>query len=720
MLEAMKFGRGFVLLWVALVGCLALTSPVYGQLSLVSSTPAHGDTGVDTLLTMVLQFSAPLDTTARFEEPGDFFLGIEIFPADSSGEPQGDIILSPDSTTVTVQDLPLTPDTKFVVLLTGARSAAGEPLDRPYGFTFTTGDSLPEGSVSGTVSVPPGDPGGTAVGLFYQPPFGPGDDDDDDGGPDLEAGAIVPLSSDTFTVDFVPEGDYFVLGFKDVNQDGNFEFPGDAFGAYDADGDSLADKITLKEGDSLTDIDVAIEIPPAVTAREESPRALAIAQNKFPDAQLSLVSTDPISAEGESQSWMYGFYSAMEDTLFSVGHMGGVFFIFSFPQDSGDGAFLAGDVPLPENWIDSDMAADSAEAYGGGDFRAMYEDADASAFALTFIVTGIKGVVWQVREQGDLWPRSPLSEDWGLHFLNEIASEDTIAAWVFSYYSEEAGRDTSIALDVETGSPLEGPGPMPSTSARDNLNAANQAGVDWSGDAVLVTLGNVPDLTPDGLAQIWGFAYYSAVKDSILTVFMASGNVIGEAADSTHVVPSLEPLPPGWLDSPVVTPTAEAASGDFRNQHPDAMVITQLSHGLWGSDPFLAVWRFMYHSEADTTTLFIFVDALSGDIVTGIDDPEGSASIPRWFALEQNYPNPFNPETVIEYHLPQSGPVEMVIFNLLGQGVRVLVDEVKKSGSHQVRWDGTDGCGHRVTSGVYFYRLKAGEFIQTRKMLLLR
>jgi hypothetical protein len=669
---------------------------------------------------MVLQFSAPLDTTARFEEPGDFFLGLEIFPADSSGDPQGDIILSPDSTTVTVQDLPLTPDTKFVVVLTGARSTAGEPLDRPYGFTFTTGDSLPEGSVSGTVSYPAGDPGGTAVGLFIEPPFGPGEDDEDDGGPDLEAGAIVPLSSDTYTVDFVPAGDYFVLGFKDVNQDGNFEFPGDAFGGYDADGDSLTDRITLAEGDSLTDIDVAIEVPPVVTARERFPRAQDIAQTQFTDAQLGLINTDPISAQGESQSWLYGFYSAMEDTAFSVGHLGGMFFLFSFPQDSGDGAVLAADIPLSENWVDSDVAADSAEAYVGADFRAMYQDAEASAFAGTFVISGMKSVVGAIGEQNGPSPRAPWSQDWHLDGMNTIALEDTIMAWVFSYYSDSAGRDTSIALDVETGSPIEGPGPAPSTSARDNLDAANQAGVNWAGDAVLVTLGNAPDLSPEGLAQIWGFAYYSAVKDSILTVFMVSGNVVGEESDSTHVVPSLEPLPPNWLDSPMVTPTAEAASGDFRNQHPDAMVSAQLSHGLWGTNPSLAVWRFMYHSEADTATLFIFVDALTGDIVTGIDEPEGSVGIPRWFALEQNHPNPFNPETIIEYHLPHNGPVEMVIFNLLGQRVRVLVDEVKGAGSHRVRWDGTDGFGHRVTSGVYFYRLKAGGFIQIRKMLLIR
>src|SRR3990172_6269960 len=100
-----------------LLGFFAVTNPAFSQLSLVSSTPANGATGVATLVTLTLEFSAPLDTTARFEEPEDFFLGVEIFPSDSVGEPGGEIVLSPDFTTVTLPDLPLTPDTKFVLYL---------------------------------------------------------------------------------------------------------------------------------------------------------------------------------------------------------------------------------------------------------------------------------------------------------------------------------------------------------------------------------------------------------------------------------------------------------------------------------------------------------------------------------------------------------------------------------------------------------------------------
>jgi hypothetical protein len=319
------------------------------------------------------------------------------------------------------------------------------------------------------------------------------------------------------------------------------------------------------------------------------------------------------------------------------------------------------------------------------------------------------------------WSSSTSSVDnQQLDFFHRTIAEDTVAAWVYIYYSEDYDMETTIVLDAETGMPIVIPGPGQPTSARDNLGAADSAAANWAGNAALVIVGNIPNLTPEGLAEIWGFGYYSALKDSILSLFVVSGIVASEETESTGVVPSLEPLPPAWLDSPVVTPTAEAASGDFRNQHPDAWVVAQLSRGFRPSDPSLAVWRFMYFSEADTTGLELFIDALTGDIVTGIDEPAASEKMPRSFALEQNYPNPFNPETILRYHLPQDGHVEIAIFNLLGQKVRVLVDEVKRAGSHDIPWDGTDEYGRQVASNVYFCRLKTGEFVQIKKMVLMK
>jgi hypothetical protein len=102
------------------------------------------------------------------------------------------------------------------------------------------------------------------------------------------------------------------------------------------------------------------------------------------------------------------------------------------------------------------------------------------------------------------------------------------------------------------------------------------------------------------------------------------------------------------------------------------------------------------------------------------DDPE--KGLPTEFALSQNYPNPFNPTTAISYQLPGVKPhhTTLQIYNILGQVVRTLVDEEQVSGYYSVRWDGRDGLGKGVSSGVYFCRLKAGEFVKTRKMVVLR
>lgn len=106
--------------------------------------------------------------------------------------------------------------------------------------------------------------------------------------------------------------------------------------------------------------------------------------------------------------------------------------------------------------------------------------------------------------------------------------------------------------------------------------------------------------------------------------------------------------------------------------------------------------------------------------------------VPTEFALEQNYPNPFNSTTSISYTLPgkerktEDGGritplyVSLKIYNILGQEVRILVDEVKEPGYYTVAWNGRNNSGHEVTSGVYFYRLTAGNFTATKRMVLLK
>ncbi len=95
-------------------------------------------------------------------------------------------------------------------------------------------------------------------------------------------------------------------------------------------------------------------------------------------------------------------------------------------------------------------------------------------------------------------------------------------------------------------------------------------------------------------------------------------------------------------------------------------------------------------------------------------------AIPKSYDLAQNYPNPFNPKTTIAFYIGSRQYVSLSIYNILGKRVRELVGSELEPGWQEVIWDGTGSEGERVPSGIYFYRLSAGDFSETRKMLLLK
>jgi len=100
---------------------------------------------------------------------------------------------------------------------------------------------------------------------------------------------------------------------------------------------------------------------------------------------------------------------------------------------------------------------------------------------------------------------------------------------------------------------------------------------------------------------------------------------------------------------------------------------------------------------------------------------EQNKQVPVGFSLNQNYPNPFNPSTTISYSLPQKAVVSILIYNMLGQKVRTLIDfKDFFAGSYEINWNGKDDFGKQVASGTYIYRMQAGAFSQSKKLTLLR
>lgn len=102
------------------------------------------------------------------------------------------------------------------------------------------------------------------------------------------------------------------------------------------------------------------------------------------------------------------------------------------------------------------------------------------------------------------------------------------------------------------------------------------------------------------------------------------------------------------------------------------------------------------------------------------NDEHDRTALPDALNLVQNYPNPFNPATTIEYNVPTRAHVTIEIYNVLGQHLTTLVDETKSAGKYKTEWNGTDGAGRAVSTGVYLYRFRAGDFVETKKMLLIK
>ncbi|MFN3693571.1 MAG: T9SS type A sorting domain-containing protein [Ignavibacterium sp.] len=134
-------------------------------------------------------------------------------------------------------------------------------------------------------------------------------------------------------------------------------------------------------------------------------------------------------------------------------------------------------------------------------------------------------------------------------------------------------------------------------------------------------------------------------------------------------------------------------------------VTTELEAEIWG-DWSLYVWDANFW--------------LTGTVIpTNIEDKNQSV---QNFKLEQNYPNPFNPTTTLRFALPGESLVRLEIFNLIGQRVKVLVDMESSlsAGWHEVHWNGRDDASRPVASGIYFYRLQAAKYSETKRMILMK
>ncbi len=158
---------------------------------------------------------------------------------------------------------------------------------------------------------------------------------------------------------------------------------------------------------------------------------------------------------------------------------------------------------------------------------------------------------------------------------------------------------------------------------------------------------------------------------------------------------------------------SDPANPEMADEYDTAPSIKGGFGGAWGVYPF-APSGIIYVSDVQNG-LFLFE---LKDTVSSVTDGDELQS--QSFALLGNYPNPFNPSTLITYQLHERVPVELIIYNALGQKIRNLVDEEKAPGLHQITWNGRNDSGNQVPTGTYFYSLKTDNFSTTKRMLLLK
>ena len=165
-------------------------------------------------------------------------------------------------------------------------------------------------------------------------------------------------------------------------------------------------------------------------------------------------------------------------------------------------------------------------------------------------------------------------------------------------------------------------------------------------------------------------------------------------------------------------PELEAGTGPVANlvfevNDPTVTEVKIEAVELKNPDHFLI---FVYHDWDQNGIPHIRMESPEFEPVTvALSGLYSGPEVPDVFALNQNYPNPFNPSTEISFDLPTASHVELTVFNILGQKVETLVDSEREAGSYTVTWDASP-----YSSGVYFYRISAKDFTETKKMLMLK
>ena len=420
-------------------------------------------------------------------------------------------------------------------------------------------------------------------------------------------------------------------------------------------------------------------------------------------------------------SWWYQFYSESQDSVLTIVSSGDIVTV-----SEGHPAYADTTTSIPDNWIDSDAAADSGYA-AAQDFilthAELYTELD-----LTWIDPenpfGLNGGLRKTRLI------NPQNDNILLNMLEKYSQNNKLAKttndrnlqimWQFRIIDEEDNW-LLILMDFADAS-VRYIYSNESTTALENINTIAARAQSWYEDAILtnVTADAGFEVDSTGRSESWVYSFRSTSIDTGIT-YIYFGSIpfltfYGAGDGMLGFDPQIV------IDSDVAVTTAENNGGsNYRSLHEDSYIIAEIIHGSNIGLPDKIVWFVDYYSFVDPDELFFNIDAVTGEIleITGLESPPTNI-LPSQFKLNENYPNPFNANTVISYELPVQAHVRIVIFSMTGRQVIELVNQTQKAGAHKVTWNGKDEENIDLPSGIYFLRIQAGPFSADQKLTICK
>jgi hypothetical protein len=166
----------------------------------------------------------------------------------------------------------------------------------------------------------------------------------------------------------------------------------------------------------------------------------------------------------------------------------------------------------------------------------------------------------------------------------------------------------------------------------------------------------------------------------------------------------------------------DGALTQYSEDEGDLNLVMASSEAIQGSGDIAYLTFRVKKEDASPRVTLNRVEVNEVDITaTSVNNEELALNVPEEFNLYQNYPNPFNPSTNIAFDIPEANTkVSLVIYNILGQQVKTLVNDVYSAGRFSVRWDGTNDYGNLVSTGMYIYRIQAGNVVQSKKLTFIK